>query len=298
MRIWTLFKIFCALVVLAIVMLSVYFTMHALGIKIPEPAKELFSKWMPEPEPLIVQDDNDDHEKLLAATEMVDIEPGDKAFQKAAELLATGKITEAREKLLFLVNYYPSSNAVPRAKQILSEMNMDDFLSLRNNPHLVTHKVARGDSYLGIAAKHQTTLDCIMHFNGYLELRPLQPGDEMMVMPLNLRVTIEPKRQALTLWNGSTFLKEYRILKSVSSPAALTALKIENKGGVLNGKRVAPSMTGFRASEKTITLGRNLQIVAHHTNAESAIHGFHLDPADTEELALLLRVGNEVEIRP
>ena len=298
MRLWTLFKIICALVVLAIVLLSVYFTMHVLGKEIPAPAKELFSKWMPEPEPLIVQDDNDDHEKLLAATEMVDIEPGDKAFQKAAELLATGKITEAREKLLFLVNYYPSSSAVPRAKQILSEMNMDDFLSLHNNPHLITHKVARGEAYLGIAAKHQTTLDCIMHFNGYLELRPLQPGDEMIVMPLNLRVTIEPKRQALTLWNGAAFLKEYRILKSVGSPAALAALKIENKGGVLNGKRVAPGMAGYRASEKTITLGRNLQIIAHHADAESAVHGFHLDPADTEELALLLRVGNEVEIRP
>jgi hypothetical protein len=89
--------------------------MHVLGKEIPAPAKEFFSKWMPEPEPLLVQDDNDDHEKLLAATEMIDIEPGDKAFQKAAELLATGKIAEAREKLLFLVNYYPSSNAVPRA---------------------------------------------------------------------------------------------------------------------------------------------------------------------------------------
>lgn len=294
MRVWTFVKIICALVVAAIVMLSIYFTMHVMGKEVPEPLARLFLQWMPEPERLRA-DPSREHEKVADLAEMVDIEPGDKAFQKAAELLATGKIPEAREKLLFLVNYYPASNAAPMAREILSEMNMDDFLALRNNPHLKTYKVVRGDSYLGIAAKHQTTLDAIMHFNGYLEMRPLQPGNEMMLMPLNLRVVIEPKREALTLWNGGTFLKEYRIRKSIGMPAAAATLKIANKGGILNEKKVAPGMNGYRESEKTITLDRNLQIIAAGT---STVNGCHLDAADTEELALLLRVGNEVEIRP
>lgn len=296
MRLWTFFKLICAVIVIAIVTMSVFFTMHVMGKSVPPAVAKIFAEWMPEPS-LVIEESND-HEKLLEASEMIDIEPGDKAFQKAAELLATGKITEAREKLLFLINYYPSSTAAPRAKQILSEMNMDDFLSLRNNTNLITHKVGRGDSYLGIAAKYQTTLDCIMHFNGYLELRPLQPGDELVVMPLNLRVTIEPKREALTLWNGGTFLKEYRIAKSISVPLTATTMKIENKGGILGDKKVAPGMKDYRASRKTITLGRGLQIVPTEEGGEAAVHGCHLDPADTEELALLLRVGNEVEIRP
>jgi hypothetical protein len=54
-------------------------------------------------------------------------------------------------------------------------------------------------------------------------------------------------------------------------------------------------MKGYRESQKTITLERNLQIVVA---GSSAVTGCHLDAADTEELALLLRVGNEVEIRP
>ncbi len=132
----------------------------------------------------------------------------------------------------------------------------------------------------------------------YLELRPLQPRDEIVVMPLNLRVTIEPKREALTLWNGGTFLKEYRISKSISVPLTPTTMKIENKGGIFGEKKVAPGMKDYRASRKTITLGRGLQIVPTEEGGEAAVHGCHLDPADTEELALLLRVGNEVEIRP
>ncbi len=294
MRVWTFVKIICALIVAAIVTVSVYFTMHVMGKPVPAPLAKLFLQWMPEPERLRA-DPSNDYEKVADLAEMVDIEPGDKAFQKAAELLATGKMAEAREKLTFLVNYYPSSNAAPIARQILSEMNMDDFLALRNNPHLISHKVVRGDSYLGIAAKHQTTLDAIMHFNGYMELRPLQPGDEIMVMPLNLRVVIEPKREALTLWHGGKFLKEYRIVKSLGLPTAVATLQIANKGGILGEKKVAPGMQGYRESQKTITLARNLLIVPAGT---PAAHGCHLDPPDTEELALLLRVGNEVEIRP
>ena len=297
MRLWTIFKIICAVIVIAVVVLSVFFTMHVMGKETPDPVARIFGRWMPEPGQLISKTPSHE-DKVLEVGEMIDIEPGDKAFQKAAEMLATGKITEAREKLLFLINYYPSSNAAPEARHILSEMNMDDFLSLRNNPHLVTHKVVRGDSYLAIATKNQSTLDCIMHFNGLMELSPLQPGDELLVMPLILRITIEPKREALTLWNKGTFLKEYRVLKSVGVPLAVFSTKIESKGGVYQNKKIAPGMKDYRASEKTITLGRGLHIVADTEGSGSTVHGFHLDPADTEELALLLCVGNEVEIRP
>ena len=294
MRIWTFIKLMSALAVAAIVTVSVYFTMHVMGKPVPPALSRLFLQWMPEPERLLA-DPSHDYEKVVDLAEMVDIEPGDKAFQKASELLATGKIDEAREKLLFLINYYPTSNAAPMARMILGEMNMDDFLTLHQNPHLVSYKVKRGDSYLGIAAKSQTTLDAIMHFNGLLEMRPLQPGDELMVMPLNLRMVIEQKREALTLWNGGTFLKEYRIQKSTALPSAITTCKIANKGGILHERNVAPGMKGYRESQKTITLDKKLQILPEGAGTSP---GCLLDPADTEELALLLRVGNEVEIRP
>jgi hypothetical protein len=294
MRVWTFVKLVCALVVATIVALSVYFTMHVMGKSVPAPLARLFLQWMPEPERLLADPANE-HEKALDLPEIVDIEPGDKAFQKAAELLATGKIADAREKLLFLINYYPTSNAAPMARQILGEMNLDDFLSLRNNPHLVSYQVKRGDSYLGITAKNQTTLDALMHFNGLLEMRPLQPGDELNIMPLNLRVVIERKRETLSLWNGGTFLKEYRTTKTIALPAASTTLKIVNKNGTLGEKNVTPGMKGYLESQKIITLERKLLIVPA---GDSAVPGCHLQPADTEELALLLRVGNEVEIRP
>ena len=113
MRLWTIFKIICAVIVIAVVVLSVFFTMHVMGKETPDPVARIFGRWMPEPGQLISKTPSHE-DKVLEVGEMIDIEPGDKAFQKAAEMLATGKITEAREKLLFLINYYPSSNAAHR----------------------------------------------------------------------------------------------------------------------------------------------------------------------------------------
>lgn len=300
MRIWTAIKILCALAVVGIVVLSYYYTLHALGKKVPTTLARYFSAYMPEPAPLVASpaSGNEEHIKMLEKGEMTDIEPGDRAFQVAAELLATGKITTAREKLLFLINYYPSCNSSAAARHILGEMNMDDFLALRNNPNTISYKVARGDSYLGIVAKHQTTIDAMMHLNGYLEMRALQPGDEITLMPLNLRVTIESSRKALTLTHKNVFLKEYPIRQVVAPPAAVLTTKIENKGGIIGTRKITPTMKEYRASKKSITLGKGYFIHAHDPQQDTAARGFHIDPTDAEELALLLRVGNDVEIRP
>jgi hypothetical protein len=80
MRIWTVIKIACALVVAAIVTVSVYFTMHVMGKPVPARLARIFLQLMPEPERLRA-DHSRDHEKALDLAEMQDIEPGDKAFQ-------------------------------------------------------------------------------------------------------------------------------------------------------------------------------------------------------------------------
>jgi hypothetical protein len=90
-------------------------------------------------------------------------------------------------------------------------------------------------------------------------------------------------------------LKEYRLIKSISLPTTGTTVKITTKGGLLGEKNVTPSMKGYRESDKTITLERKLLILPA---GNSAVPGCQLNAADTEELALLLRPGNEVEIRP
>ena len=57
------------------------------------------------------------------------VEPGEIAFERGRELLATGQFEKAREKLEFLVGVYPSSSSAGEARRILGELNLDDLLS-------------------------------------------------------------------------------------------------------------------------------------------------------------------------
>ena len=54
---------------------------------------------------------------MLEEAEMPDIEPGERAFQKAHELIALGRASEAKEKLLYIVNFYPGSPSAPEARR-------------------------------------------------------------------------------------------------------------------------------------------------------------------------------------
>lgn len=235
---------------------------------------------------------------MLEAAEMPDIEPGERAFQKAHELIALGRAKEAKEKLLYIVNFYPTSPSAPEARRILGEMNMDDLLSTEQMEGKGMHTVKRGESFLAIANATQSTLDCLMHLNGLLDLNRLHPGDELVVMPLNLRVTIDAGRKALTLWDGGRFVKEYPLLAADAGVGAQRTT-IEGKGGVAGERRVQPGMDGYRESSKRITLAKGGLLIGEMPAAgESPGRGFFLSGPDIEELALVLRVGNEVEILP
>lgn len=297
MRFWTFIKLLCALAVALIVAATTLFTMHVMGKTLPAPFPQLMSQWIPEPKQFLPGGPAPAAE-LVESKEMVQIDPGDKAFQKAAELLATGKIAEARDKLTFLLHYYPSSAATPRARQILGEMNMDAYLSPIGNPLLVKHTVSKGDSYLKIAKKYETSIDGLLHFNNFLDLRPLQPNDILWVMPLNLHVTIEAKRQALILWKGDEFLKEYRLVASHNPPVTALSGRIDSKMGYTQGKKIQPGSRDYRAADKTIIISKIWNILPYPEDGALSLKGFYVHRVDAEELALLLRIGNEVEIRP
>ncbi len=237
---------------------------------------------------------------MLAEQDVPEIEPGERIFKRAVELIALGRVGEGREKLLYVVNFYPESPGAPEAKRILGEMNLDDLLSTENMEGKSVCKVRSGDSFLGIAAKYETTLDCMMLLNGLTGFDRLHPGDKLTVMPLNFRVIVDPDRRTLSLWDKGRFLKEYRLLACDPGQTKRGAkTKIKGKSGILGERRVPPSDKEYRGSDKALSLGAGgLLIRAVPGDGEASGRGFYVSRPDMEELALLLRVGNEVEIRP
>lgn len=297
MRLWTLIKLVAGAVVFGVTVFTGLLVWHVQM----EPLDGIFSKLVP------VQFDPQPIDTLPKAdATLPEIDPGAKVFEKAREMIATGDLPGARERLRTVVSIYPRSKAAPEARRIVGEMNLDDLLSASHMEGKQIHIVRPGESFLGIAAKHNTTLDCIMHLNGLMDLKGLQPREELVVMSLELRVMIEPARKVLSLWDGGRFVKEYPLL-SMDIPARQAAMrtKISSKSGIAGDRRVTPGMKDYRESAKVFALEktslqiRSLDMSAKPEDGEdlSPGPGFHLAPEDAEELALLLRPGNEVEIR-
>ena len=263
------------------------------------PLGGVFEKIIPNPTAVAGKQPDADFAKMLDSAELPDVDPGEKAFQRAHELLALGKLDDAREKLTTIVNVFPTSPSAPVARRIVGEIHLDEILSSSHMEGKKTHVVKRGNSFLSIAAEYHTTLDMIMHLNAMMELKNIQPGEELIVMPLNFRLLIEPQRKLISIWDGGRFIREYSILHLLI-PGKLSPgkTKIGAKLAEFGGKQVPPQSNDYRASEKVIQLSKpSIQIRGGGEDPEGASHGIVLRSEDMEEISLLTRVGNEVEIR-
>lgn len=230
------------------------------------------------------------------------VEPGEIAFERARELLATGQFEEAREKLEFFVGVYPGSPSAAEGRRILGELNLDDLLSTEVMEGKTMYSVVSGDNFTKIALKHETTLDCIMHMNGLQRMDRLYPGNELVLLSLNFNIKIDVPRKRLSLFREGRFLKAYDLLslKTKKGSRGTLRAKIGQKIGLSNGRSISPvRLESYRNAKKVLILDHHgLQIrEVVEADEESAGRGFFLSESDMEELALLLRVGNEVEVR-
>lgn len=294
MRIWLIIKIIAGIAVAGIATFTGMLSYH-IAVK---PLGGMFAKIIPEAGTVLHETKEEDFSKVLEAAEIPDFEPGDRAFQKAHELIALGKIREGREKLMAIINVFSSSPAAPQARRIVSMMNLDEVLSSDFRTGKTTYKVKSGDSYFAIAGRNETSLDMMMHLNNMMELQNLKVGDELTLMPLNYRIVIDPLRNSLSLWEDAKFICDYPILhtQGAAPPAGTTV--IASRRADLNGKVVAPTAIEYRSTSKSLALKNPaLQILPYNKDDETPPRGIFLKEADIEELFLLTRTGNVVEIR-
>lgn len=294
MRFWIIVKITAGLAVAGVVALTGALAYH-ITVK---PLGGIFAKIIPEAGTVLRVEREEDIAKFLDAAEMPDFEPGDRAFRKAHELIAMGKIAEGREKLMAIVNVFPSSPAAPTARRIVGEMNLDEILSSAFPEGKTNYEVKRGDSYFAIAGRNNTSLDMLMHLNGMMELKNLQPGDDLQLLPLNFRVLIEPRRKAVSLWEGARFVCEYPIIRFTGSIPNSGKTVIASRRATIGSRNVPPTERDYRSTSKSIQLkSPPLQIFPFDETDEAPPSGLFLSEPDIEELFLLTRTGNEVEIR-
>lgn len=295
MSLWTVFKLLAGLCVMAVMAFTGMLTYHI----VVRPLGGVFERLIPNPAEVAGKQPDADFAKMLDAAELPDIDPGEKAYQKAHELLALGKIPEAREKLTAIVNVFPSSSSAPIARRIVGEMNLDEVLSTSHMEGKQSHVVKRGNSFLSIAAQYRTSLDLIMHLNGMMELKNIQPGEELVVMPLDFRLLLDPQRKTLSLWDGPRFLREYPVIHlATAGKLSPGKTKISSKSAELDGRQIAPQSKDYRGAAKVIQVAKPpFQIRGAAESDDAPPNGVVLLSQDMEEISLLTRVGNDVEIR-
>ena len=230
-------------------------------------------------------------------------EPGAKAFDRARELLADSSSLGAAEvKLKYIVSYYPAAEVATEARRILGEMNVDRLLDPDWREGKSEVIVKRGDTFTRIIRHNKTTMDSLVHLSKLMRADhlSLHPGDKLTVMPLDMRVVVNTRRKTLTVWRQGEFIKEYPIQKiAYKGRGAVRRLKVGSILGEAGGKIYPSHNAAYRTADKVIFLSdKSLAIRAYSADNDDDMQlGFFLSHADMEELPLLLRSGNDVEIR-
>ncbi len=207
-------------------------------------------------------------EQDIAAMKSVDrprIDPGLRRFEAAVDLIRAGQIEEGREALYKLRQQFPDSGACPEAIRIIGEINMDMLYSPGKTGGKKDYIVQPGNTLLGIAVKHDTTIDSIIRMNSLMSTL-IHPGDHLTIMPLdfNLGVSVSKKQVMLLRKVGE---KEYLFkvyeAKDVRLPASVrvpSQIEIAGKNAQLNGKNLLPTDSDYAATEKWLSGTRGVII--------------------------------------
>jgi LysM repeat protein len=225
-------------------------------------------------------------------------------YQAAAKLRQEGKLTEARDALVLLLQKYPSGLHVEEAKDLLGEVNTDILLSDYRTPEKQEYIVKRGDVLAKIAAKMKTTPELILRTNR-LTNTMLRVGQVLQLSRPDFSLFIQRKAQTVVLLNHGQFFKRYRIKTvkvSAKQPPRINT-KVAEILAFRGGKRVGFGTKEYLGSTRWIRLnqpGYFLFALPDSTHRDESGQtpppGLGLSASDMEELSSLVSNKTAVTI--
>lgn len=227
---------------------------------------------------------------------------GKRHFDAAVALLKEGELVSARDRLLYLMEYFPESATCAEAERIVGEVNMDLLLSKIPIPGKAEHKVRRGEALVTIAGRNQTTIDYIMRANAKTS-EFIFPDELLTVYPLNFRVEISLGKGTVTVYDGKTLFKRYPIVDrhlpaDLKAPVSTTVSERVAWHGNQPVNFTHPSYMDCAKWLRTGRMGLFIrQAKAGSDGAgDSRPYGVMLANADLEEIFTILRAGSKVDL--
>jgi LysM repeat protein len=226
-------------------------------------------------------------------------------FEKAAQLRQDGKLTEARDALIALIQKYPTGKHLEEAKDLLGETNVAILLSRHPSPEKMEYIVKSGDVLAKIARKLKTTPELIMRMNN-MSGTMLRIGDHLLISHPDFSMVIQRKANSVVLLNHGAFFKQYHVREAklpAKQPAKISA-KVAETMAWKDGKRVGIGSKEYLSSTRWIRLagaaGYTLYSVpdSAHPNLDQPPPpvGLGLAASDLEELGSLVNNRTAVTI--
>jgi len=224
---------------------------------------------------------------------------GIREFEQIVALLKKVETMTARERLYYLMEYYPDSSVIPEARRIVGEINSDLLLSKIPLEGKTEYIVKSGDALAAIARHHKTTIDYIMRANSRTSSL-IHPKDRLTVYPLEFDVVIDKSDKTIRLELKGLFFKEYPVVRIALPPTLNPPLKTEVKDRVAwyGENRVLFNDKNYLKSNKWIqTAHRGLIIRAFRGSegeGKQEDFGILVAPEDLEEMFTLIRVSTPI----
>jgi hypothetical protein len=227
------------------------------------------------------------------------LDPGEQFYEGARDHVSAGKFDEAKKKLGVIIANHPRSGRAPEARRVLGEINLDELFSGTMTVGKVVHCVRPGETYADIAEIYRSDLDCLLHINSVMDPIKTRVGQNLVVLPLDFHFVLEVERKVVSIWSGESHVCEFPVLQlveRVSRQGGKTVISSKVVGSV--EERLAVGSSAYRSSTKAVWLAKPvLKIMGWDGSGEPQDGAVLIGAADMEELFLLMRPGNEVDIR-
>jgi LysM repeat protein len=225
-------------------------------------------------------------------------------FQAAAKLRQEGKLIEARDALMAVLQRFPNGLHVEEAKDLLGQVNTEMLFSDYRSPEKQEYVVRSGDVLAKIAAKTKTTPELIMRTNN-LTNPMLRVGQHLLISRPDFSIFIQRKVQTVVLLNHAQFFKRY-LIKTVKVSAKQPPRINTRVAEILawkNGKRVGFGTKEYVGSTRWIRLAQPGYFLfaepdANHRDAagQPPPPGLGMVASDVEELSSLVNSKTTVTI--
>lgn len=229
------------------------------------------------------------------------VDLGKRHFDAAIQLLKDGELISGRDRLKYLLEYFPESATCSEARRIIGEVNMDLLISRIPMPAKAEHTVRRGEALVSIARHTQTTIDYILRANAKTS-EFIFPDEVLVVYPLDFQVEIDLNKKVLTVLDEGAFFKEYAVVDQ-NLPADLKGpltTTVTERVAWLKDKPINFTNPEYMNCGKWIRTGR-MGLFIRQANpgsdsGESRPFGVMIANSDLEELFTILRTGAKVAL--